>query len=186
MRLRADTGNSCAATGFSCAATSFRCVEGAEVVWAIFSHTCTCTCYICLPCAATGSYGAAKGICCAATGFCCVDNSFRCAAFFLHVLFIFLVVCAPLELRCFTPGYVQAKLDALSLNDLYTMKLQLGRCEKKKEEDPQADPAAADPDEGTTAQPGTSSSTPSTRSSAKATTEDPLADSPVKKAMGYQ
>ena len=141
---------------------------------------------VCLPCAATGLYGAAKGICCAATGFCCADNGFRCAAFFLHVMFIFLVVCAPLELRCFTPGYVQAKLDALSLNDLYTMKLQLGRCEKKKEEDPQADPAAADPDEGATAQPGTSTSTPSTRSSAKATTEDPLADSPVKKAMGYQ
>ena len=129
----------------------------------------------------------AKGICCAATSFCCADNGFRCAAFLLHVLFIFVAVCAPLELRCFTPGYVQAKLDALSLNDLYTMKLQLGRCEKKKEEDPakqdpgQADPAQADPAGGAEVQPGTSKS--STRSAAQSTSEDPLG--PVKKAMGY-
>ena len=84
---------------------------------------------------------------------------------------------------------MQAKLDSLSLNDLYTTKLKLGRCEKK-EEDPQADPAEPDPaqaypDGGAQAQPGTSTSKPGTRSSAQSATEDPLADGAVKKAMGY-
>ena len=128
-------------------------------------------------------YGAATDIPCAASGISRVATGFRCAVQFYMYIYFDVLVCKPLQLRCFTPGYVQSKIDALSQNDLYTTKLQLGRCEKKKEEDPKADPA--DPDGGAAAQPGTSSSRPGTRSTAEPTAEQLLADGPVKKAMGY-
>ena len=45
MWLCVDNGISCAATGYSCAATGFRYAEGAAVILAIFSTTCTCQCF---------------------------------------------------------------------------------------------------------------------------------------------
>ena len=43
--------------------------------------------------------------------------------------FYFVVESAPLEIRGLTPGFVQAALDHLLLNNLYTKKLELGRLE---------------------------------------------------------
>ena len=44
-----------------------------------------------------------------------------------YIYFYFVVESAPLEIRGLTPGFVQAALDHLLLNDLYTKKLELGR-----------------------------------------------------------
>ena len=92
--------------------------------------------------------------------------------------YYYFVVCEPLKLRCFTPAYVQAKLDNLSQNDLCTRKLLLDRYNP-----PEDDPAAADPG---VAAPAAAAATPQAGTSQHSTrSTDKDEDGPVKKAMGY-
>ena len=77
----------------------------------------------------------------------------------------------------FTPAYVQAKLDNLSQNDLYTKKRLLDRYKP-----PEDDPAAADPGAAARAAPQAGTSQHTTRSTDKGKDED----GPVKNAMGYE
>ena len=70
---------------------------------------------------------------------------------------------APMRIRGITPAYLQATLDSLGRNALYTKKLQLERVQPKEGE-----PAAPDPQH-------------TTRGASKSSEED----DPIKKAMGY-
>ena len=91
----------------------------------------------------------------------------------------YFVVCEPLKLRCFSPAYVQAKLDNLSQNDMYTRKLLLDRYKPPEDDPAAADPGAAAPAAAAAAAPQAGTSQHTTRST------DKDEDGPVKKAMGY-
>ena len=75
---------------------------------------------------------------------------------------------APLQLKCYTPGYVQAAIDNLRTNDLYIKKLQLTRQEKKTADEPGPEPSTSGHD---------------TRGASK---EPEEVENPVKKAMGFK
>ena len=78
--------------------------------------------HVCLSCAACADINVSRAdifISCAAT----------CGYRFSYMYFYAVVESAPLEIRGLTPGFVQAALDHLLLNALYTKKLELGRFE---------------------------------------------------------
>ena len=124
--------------------------------------------------------GADTAIPCAATAISCTDNVYRlCGRFYTCTCYYF-VVCEPLKLRCFTPAYVQAKLDNLSQKDLDTRKLLLDRYKPPEDDPAAADPGAAAP-AAAAAAPQAGISQHTTRSTEKGKDED----GPVKKAMEY-
>ena len=89
----------------------------------------------------------------------CMDKDFS---------FFCIIESAPLKITGLTPAYVEASLDALSRNALYTKKLQL-----EKYVEPEDDP--------TKPQPQTSGGH-ATRGATKVSEKE---DTPIKKTMGY-
>ena len=136
----------CAATGLSCAATDLGCAAPAKSS-PHMSFMC----------------------CCAARADMCLSGADTCAGCAaMYSQFFRFSESAPLVLKAYTPAYVQASLDALQGNALYTQKLVLKRAPPKQPEDPAA---------GTFKEP-----THATRG-ASAPPPDPV--NPVKEHMGY-